>query len=133
MDESIPCLTYRTICLCVKSSLFLTLRWSVRALLESVIYMIGKSDGIVYSPRMKPTASAILIQVELGCELIKCDRMVGVIAMVHNGSKDFAQISLKSGFKPSVVFVFRIPAWSNLMYLIIIARKNFICIRGRSL
>ena len=65
MDESIHCVTYLTIWRCVRSCLFLTLRWSVRALFESVMYMMSRSDVIVYSPRIKLTASAILIQVEL--------------------------------------------------------------------
>jgi hypothetical protein len=32
-------------------------------LLESVMYKIGKSDGIVYSPMITPMASAILMHV----------------------------------------------------------------------
>jgi len=47
----------------VKQCLCLMFLCSVHALLESVMYKMGVFSGMVYSPMMKPRASAIFMQV----------------------------------------------------------------------
>jgi len=65
MEYSIPCLTVRTVFRWVGSSGACILLCRDLALLESVMYITGSSGGMVYSPMIKPRASAMFMQVGL--------------------------------------------------------------------